>query len=95
MAPQVYEFERKYSRGVRRESGIGYSAVVVVTEGPEVVDWLDLVLFEWERDVWFGEENTGGLNSASIIASVQLTVLSRVLTGLRLMAVVEGCECGA
>ena len=60
--------------------------MVVVTERP-VVDWLDLVLFEWERVALVDKENTGGLNSASMIASVSLTVLSRVLAGLFVLAV--------
>lgn len=55
--------------------------MVVVTERP-VVDWLDLVLFDWD---WVDKESTGGLNSASMIASVSLTVLSRVLAGLLLV----------
>lgn len=76
MAPQARELERELSGGVTRESGIEYSAVVVVTERPGV-DWLDFVLFD--------EENTGGLNSASMIASVSWTVLSRVVAGLRLI----------
>ena len=73
------------------DSGIKHSAVVVVTERP-AVDWLDFVLFEWERVAWVDKENTGGLNSASMIASVSLTVLSRVLAGLRRLVVFE---CGA
>ena len=71
------------------ELRIDCSAVVVVTERPEVVDRLDCVLFEAERGPWVDEENTGGLNSASMIASVSLAVLSRVLWGLRPSAVVE------
>lgn len=70
------------------ESGVNNSAVAVVAERP-AVDWLDFVLFEWERVAWVDKENTGGLNSASMIASVSWTVLSRVLAGLRLLAVFE------
>lgn len=82
MAPQARELERELSGGVARESGIEYSAVVVVTERPGV-DWLDFVLFDWERYALVDEDNTGGLNSASMIASVSWTVLSRVPAGLR------------
>lgn len=39
--------------------------------------------------------NTGGLNSASMIASVSLTVLSCVLAELRLGAAVAWCGRGA
>ena len=60
--------------------------MVVVTERP-VVDWFDLVLLEWEWVALVDKENTGGLNSASIIASVSLIVLSRVLAGLLILAV--------
>jgi len=90
---QTREFERaEYSWGVAMELGIESSAaavVVVVIERPEVVDRLDCVLFEAGRGAWVDEENTGGLNSASVIAPVSLAVLSRVLWGLRPSAVVE------
>ena len=70
------------------ESGVKHTTVVLVA----VVDWLDFVRFEWERAAWVDKERTGGLNSASMMASVSLTVLSRVPAGLRLLAVFE---CGA
>lgn len=62
-------------------------AVVVVTEHV-VVDWLDFIWLEAPRDTWVDEENTGGLNSASMIASVSFTVSTRVLVGLRFVGVV-------